>query len=116
MELTDYQIKLLKIVDEYRWGEADKLDAYKYHLVRRALGEKDPVITFEMEMAARFVSFWGNNPPRSPKPGPLRSPWIKTWDVPFWRTQLIETDSPDVTRWMDLNHGFHGPVAPDSTP
>ena len=78
MHLTDHQIRLLKIVDEVRWGEEEKLDIYKYHLLRRALGERDTVIVFEMEQA---VAFRQTHP--QIKEGPTnalaRSPWIRTW-------------------------------------
>lgn len=78
MHITDHQIRLLKIVDEVRWGEEEKLDEYKYHLLRRALGERDTVIIFEMEQAVAFRR--ANREIRQgPDDGPQRSPWIETW-------------------------------------
>ena len=78
MHLTDHQIRLLKIVDEVRWGEEEKLDVYKYHLLRRALGERDNVIVFEMEQAVAFRQA-NRDIKEGPPPGPERSPWINTW-------------------------------------
>lgn len=78
MQITDHQIRLLKIVDCVRWGEEEKLDLYQYHLLRRAIGEQDPVVTFELEQAASFRV--ANPEIRSGPEEPYeRSPWIKTW-------------------------------------
>lgn len=78
MEITDHQIRLLKIIDCVRWGEEEKLDLYQYHLIRRAIGEQDLVVTFELEQAARFRQ--ANPDIRSgPEEPALRSPWIETW-------------------------------------
>lgn len=78
MHLTDHQIRLLEIVDEVRWGEEEKLNDYKYHLLRRALGEGDNVIVFEMEQAVSFRQA-NRDIKEGPKQGAERSPWMKTW-------------------------------------
>ena len=78
MHLTDHQLRLLEIVDEVRWGEEEKLNDYKYHMLRRALGEGDGVITFEMEQAVSFRQA-NRNIKQGPEPGHLRSPWMNTW-------------------------------------
>lgn len=96
MELTDHQIKILKIVDAVRWNDVEHLNAYNYHLLRRAVGLKDVVITFEMEQACAFVRAHNMNPPPSPPPGPERSPWMETWDVPFWQVEAVELEPVDM--------------------
>lgn len=78
MELSEYQIRLLEIVDHVRWQEAEYLNPYEYVLIRRALGEGDKVIQFELEQAAAFVQAHPERP-ASPPPGPQRSPWMNTW-------------------------------------
>lgn len=78
MHLTDHQLRLLEIVDEVRWGEEEKLNDYKYHLLRRALGEGDGVIAFEMEQAVSFRKA-NREISQGPDKGPDRSPWMKTW-------------------------------------
>lgn len=79
-KLTPHQVRLLMIIDHVRWGEADQLDAYQYHLVRRAMGQNDVVITFEMEQAAKALEMHGPRP--SPPMGSVaRSPWIDTWNA-----------------------------------
>lgn len=93
MELTDHQLRLLRIVDSVRWGETPRLNEYNYHLLLRALGQRDPVISFEMTQAVSFLKSHDLKPPPSPPPGPLRSPWIDTWDVPFWRIEAVELDA-----------------------
>lgn len=78
MQLTDHQIRLLQIVDCVRWGEEEKLDLYQYHLLRRAMGEGDLVVSFELEQAAAFRQA---NPEirQGPEEPSERSPWIRTW-------------------------------------
>ncbi len=80
--LTDHQIRLLQIIDHVRWAEEDELNAYEYQLVRRAMGQRCPVVRFELEQAVKFLVANDRNPPPSPEPGPDRSPWIDTWGVP----------------------------------
>jgi len=92
MDLTDHQLKLLKIIDCVRWGEEEGLGAYNLELLTRAYGNGDKLITFEWEQAAEWARAWDLKPPPSPEPGPLRSPWMETWDVPFWRVEAIELD------------------------
>ena len=82
MHLTDHQLRLLEIIDEFRWGEEEKLNHYKYHLLRRAMGEGDGVIQFEMEQAVSFRQA-NREIKQGPEPGPMRSPWMDTWlDLP----------------------------------
>lgn len=95
-ELTDLQLRCLAIVDAVRWCEVEKLSLYNYHLLRRQLGVGDPVVTFEMEQACAFALAHNSTPPPSPPPGPERSPWMKTWDVPFWRIEAIDMAEPDL--------------------
>lgn len=78
MALSEYQTRLLALVDHVRWQEAEHLGVYEYHLLRRALGEHDVVITFEMERAVAFAQAHPDKPP-SPPEGPERSPWLLTW-------------------------------------
>ena len=83
MQLTDHQVMLLKIVDHIRWDESEGLDLYKYHLLRRAVGQKDHVIEFELKQAVDHQqAFQGQGYP-TPPPGARRSPWLETWDVPM---------------------------------
>ena len=93
MELTDHQIRLLMIVDKVRWSEEEGLDEYQYRLVQRALGTKDVTIEFEMKRAVEFRE-WHRvrkiDYPSSPPPGPLRSPWMETWDVSRTRVEKLE--------------------------
>ena len=79
-KLTDFQIRLLKIADHVRWSEEEQLDAFKYHLVRRALGQQDHVVETEMRMAVEAMqAMEGMESP--PIGSPMRSPWMLTWDV-----------------------------------
>lgn len=82
-ELTDHQVKLLKIVDHVRWDEDEELDLYKYHLVRRAIGLEDHVIEFELKQAADHQQAFSGQGHPTPPPGARRSPWIETWNVPM---------------------------------
>ncbi len=79
MQLTDHQLRLLEIVDCVRWQEADRLGLYEYHLLRRALGEGDPVVTFELEQAVAWAQSHPEAPPSPPEGLPERSPWRRTW-------------------------------------
>ena len=92
-ELTDHQIRLLMIVDKVRWSEEEGLDEYQYRLVQRALGTKDVVIEFEMKRAVEFRE-WHRirkiDYPSSPPHGPLRSPWMETWDVSWTRMEKLQ--------------------------
>lgn len=98
-ELTDHQIKILKIVDHVRWGEEDDLDLYKYHLVRRAVGQKDVVIEFELQQAVDHAqAFQGQGFP-TPPPGPERSPWIETWNVDLDRYRSISDHAVDLSQF-----------------
>lgn len=84
MELSQHQLKLLLICDCVRWNDEAAFTPYNYQLVRRALGQKDPIITFEYDMAVAHAVAWDNDPPPSPPPGPERSPWLITYDVEWW--------------------------------
>lgn len=84
MELTDHQIRLLRIVDAVRWAEQDSLGPYEYTLLRRALGENDTVVTFELEQAvaalqARRAAGVLESTTAPPQGSPGRSPWMDTW-------------------------------------
>lgn len=72
---------LLKIIDHVRWDEGDALDLYKYHLLRRAVGQKDHVIEFELKQAVDHQQAFQGQGVSSPPPGARRSPWLETWDV-----------------------------------
>ena len=76
--LTDHQRRLLEIIDQVRWGESPSL--IEYLLVRRALGEGDEVIQFELERAVEHYLLNREAMPESPAIGtPERSPWMRTW-------------------------------------
>lgn len=76
--LTDHQRRLLLIVDQVRWGEPPTM--VEYLLVRRALGEGDAVITFELERAVDHYLLNRDAMPESPPIGSHeRSPWMRTW-------------------------------------
>ncbi|MGB0873687.1 MAG: hypothetical protein ACPGSE_00390 [Synechococcus sp.] len=77
MELTDHQIALLQICDKIRWREEEKVDVWDFAQIRRALGDKDWVVLFEIEQASFFGQ--AHQPKQSPPPGRRRSPWIDTW-------------------------------------
>lgn len=79
MQLSDHQLRLLEIVDHVRWQEAEHLGIYEYHLLRRALGEHDMVVTFEMEQAVAFAQAHTEKPESPPEGTPGRSPWRRTW-------------------------------------
>ena len=89
-ELTDYQIQLLKICDHVRWGENSELDGFKYHLVRRACGQKDAIVEFELKAAIAALEAAGgaqraiDHPDEFPSP-PIgsveRSPWMSTYEI-----------------------------------
>ena len=88
--LTDHQIRLLKVIDHVRWGEEEHLDAFKYHLLRRAIGQKDEVLEFELEQAVNAYTAYaterglkiGDRLVDAPAEGTSeRSPWMGSWDV-----------------------------------
>lgn len=90
---------LLKIIDHVRWDEPDELDAFKYHLVRRACGQKDLVIEFELKQAADHQqAFEGQGYP-TPPPGARRSPWLETWDVPMDQYLDVEETTVDLSQF-----------------
>ena len=97
MELTDHQLKLLKICDAIRWGEEAALTPYNYHLCLRALGLGDPIITFEYRLACQHAIAYDHQPPDSPPIGPERSPWLRTYDVEWWRLDAIELAPADLS-------------------
>ncbi|MGA0021028.1 hypothetical protein [Vulcanococcus sp.] len=104
MELTDHQIRLLKIVDSVRWGEADRLGEYEYVLIRRALGERDTVITFELEQAvaamqARRAAGQLEPSEAPPEGSPERSPWLDTW----MRNPLTGEAAPTLSQLLPGN-------------
>lgn len=89
-QLTDHQIRLLKVIDHLRWGEDDQLDGFKFHLCRRAIGQKDPVIEFEYRLAVDHLNALGGShraiahPEEfiSPPAGSIgRSPWMESYDI-----------------------------------
>lgn len=105
MELTEHQIRLLKIVDCVRWNEADKLGDYEYVLIRRALGEHDAVITFEMEQAvaavrARRAAGLLDSTTAPAEGTPERSPWLDTW----MRNPLTGEAAPNLSHLLP-EHG-----------
>ena len=79
-KITDFQIRLLKICDHVRWSEEDQLDGFKYHLMRRAVGQQDVVIEEELKMAAEAMPHMVDFD-SGPHGSPLRSPWMDTWNV-----------------------------------
>ena len=88
--LTDHQIRLLKVIDHVRWGEDENLDAFKYHMLRRAVGQKDEVLEFELDLAVQAYTAYateqglkiGDRLVGAPPIGsPERSPWMSSWDV-----------------------------------
>ena len=89
MELTPHQLKLLLICDCVRWNDEAAFTPYNWQLVRRALGQQDPIIQFEYDQAAAFVIAHGGDPPPSPPPGPERSPWLDTYDIEWWDLQAL---------------------------
>lgn len=114
-ELTDFQVRLLQIIDEVRWGEEEKLDGFKYHLVVRALGLGDHVIAFEIDQAVAHYQHHNRNPPPSPPPGALRSPWIETWDVEPWRlAEVYAIDLPDMDQFEIPEPQRYDPETPDA--
>jgi hypothetical protein len=97
MKLTDLQIKCLLICDCVRWGETKNLTPYNYHLLRRQMAFGDPIIHFEMNAAADFVRAYGTAPPKSPPPGPQRSPWLVTYGVDLDEILSVEVADPLVS-------------------
>lgn len=105
-QLTDHQIRLLKVVDHVRWGEHYRLDGFKYHMIRRAVGQKDPLIDFEFRLAVEELNRKGgadhatNHPEdpawQSPDEGTReRSPWMTTFGITKQRYDEAGTiDSP----------------------
>ena len=102
--ITDHQIRLLKVIDHVRWGEEEHLDAFKYHLLRRAIGQKDEVLEFELEQAVNAYTAYatelglkiGDRLVTSPPLGSSeRSPWMGSWDISEDRYLAAGTiDSP----------------------
>ena len=97
-EITDHQLRLLKVCDHVRWGEEYMLDGFKYHMLRRACGQKDPIVEFELKLAINHLKALGgsqfaiDNPDAivSPDHGtPERSPWIETYRVTKERYDAI---------------------------
>ena len=104
--LTDHQIRLLKVCDHVRWGEDSELDGFKYHLVRRAVGQKDPIVEYELKLAITHLEAKGGayhaieHPEEfeSPPVGPERSPWMETYEVDLDRyLEAGEIDAPPVS-------------------
>ena len=93
-QLTDHQIRLLKVIDHLRWGEDDQLDGFKFHLCRRAIGQRDPIIEFEYKLAVEHLNELGG-PDRaishpeefiSPPFGTAaRSPWMDSYGIDLSR-------------------------------
>lgn len=105
-EITDHQIKLLKICDAVRWNQVEYLHRYHYHLIRRAVGQQDPIIHFELTMAADFASSWNNDPPPAPEDPYHRSPWLELYQVEPWRADAIELEPVDEAELrMILSYG-----------
>lgn len=77
MLITSHQKHLLELVEAVRYGEVEKLGAFEYHLLRRALGEGDVVVNFEMEQA---VAFYKANP-NATRPDGVQPRWVETWQV-----------------------------------
>ena len=94
MKLTDLQIKCLLICDCVRWGETKHLTPYNYHLLRRQMAFGDPIIHFEMNAAADFCKTYELKPPKSPPPGPLRSPWLITYGLDLNEVLAIDVSDP----------------------
>lgn len=97
MELTDHQLKLLRICDAIRWNEEASLTPYNYQLLRRALGQGDPIVSFEHRMACQHALAWEMEPPESPPVGPDRSPWLDTYEVEWWRLEALELAEHDLS-------------------
>jgi len=97
VELTDHQIYLLKICDHVRWREEEGLTEIAYAQIRRALGENDAVIVFELEQA----SYYGraHNPQQAPKNKLARSPWVDTWA----RDPVTGVIAPNVVQLLGLD-------------
>ena len=97
MELSDLQIKCLLICDCIRWGETEHLTPYNYHLMRRQMAFGDPIVHFEMNRASEFCMAYELKPPKSPPPGPQRSPWLTTYGLDLHDVLGIKPDSPDLS-------------------
>lgn len=95
-ELSDHQIKLLKICDAVRWNQVQYLHLYHYHLIRRAVGQLDPIVHFELTMATDFALAWNNDPPPPPEEPFHRSPWLELYGVEPWRADAIELEAVDM--------------------
>ena len=95
MELTDYQIKICKIIDAMRWNDRDHLHPYNLILLRKAHGNHCPVTHFEAEQAVEFLNAWGMDPPPRPADPYLASPWMKTWGVDKARADQIILEPVD---------------------
>ena len=99
--LTDHEVKLLKCVDYVRWAENDKTNGYDYLMIQRAIQVSNHVIKFELKQAVNHMLAWNYKPPASPPPGPERSPWMDTWDVPREQYDRIKgTFAPDLTQFV----------------
>ena len=85
-EITDFQIRLLKICDNVRWSEEEQLDGFKYHLIRRQVGKKDHILEEELKLAVDAMQSGLltdlDTPPRGSSD---RSPWMATWDISYER-------------------------------
>lgn len=97
MELTDHQIKCLLICDAIRWNQKELLGPYNYHLLRRTLAMRDPIVYFEWERASEFALAYEMNPPEAPADWYQRSPWLRTYKVPVERALAIDPTPPDLS-------------------
>ena len=81
-EITDFQIKLLKVIDHVRWCEEEDLDGFRYHIIRRAVGQKDVIVELELKLAVEHMKIYQQNRFEVPPHGSVeRSPWMESWDV-----------------------------------
>ena len=80
------------------------LDGFKYHMVRRAVGQKDPIIEFELKAAIAHMEALGGaqwcveNPDKldPPELGTVeRSPWRETYGITKQRyDEAGQVDTP----------------------
>lgn len=111
-EISDHQIKLLKICDAVRWNQVEYLHLYHYHLLRRAVGQKDPIVHFELTMATEFAQAWNNDPPPAPDEPSRRSPWMELYGVEPWRADAIELEAVDEAELRMILAQGGGPLDP----